>query len=102
MARGISENLALGGGCALNSSFNAQILQRVAFRYLHVPSAPADDGNALGAALLAYGEDHPEHRRNSAPLTPYLGSLMSRETLESMTKFENFFRVTRDPGDLCK
>jgi carbamoyltransferase len=101
-ARGISENLALSGGCALNSSFNGQILQRVAFRYLHVPSAPADDGNALGAALLAYGEDHPERRRNPTPLTPYLGSLMSRETLESMIKFENFFKLTRDPGDLCK
>jgi len=51
---GISENLAFGGGCALNSSYNGSIAERTGFERLHIPSAPGDDGNALGCALLAY------------------------------------------------
>ena len=52
-AMGISDNLALGGGCGLNSSYNGQIVDQTPLKQLHVPSAPADDGNALGVALLA-------------------------------------------------
>lgn len=71
---GISDNLALGGGCALNSVGNGQILAATPFQALHVPSAPADDGTALGAALLSFHADHPGHAVEPGPLTPYLGS----------------------------
>ncbi|MGZ8243703.1 carbamoyltransferase C-terminal domain-containing protein, partial [Methylomagnum sp.] len=71
---GISDNLVLGGGCALNSVGNGQILAATPFKALHIPSAPADDGTALGAALLAYHADHPGQPVESDPLTPYLGS----------------------------
>src|SRR5262249_15784666 len=50
---GISENLVLGGGCALNSSANGKIIDKTKFKKAHVFSAPGDDGNALGAACLA-------------------------------------------------
>ena len=53
------DNLALAGGCALNSSFNGQITQRTGFKQVYIPPAPADDGCALGAAWLAYHEDSP-------------------------------------------
>ena len=59
---GLSKNLVLAGGCALNSSYNGKILGRSSFERLHVPSAPADDGNAIGAAWLAHAEDHPDWR----------------------------------------
>jgi carbamoyltransferase len=83
-----SPNLVLTGGCALNSSYNGKILQRSRFRALHVPSAPADDGNALGAAWLAYAEDHPEWQPEPGVLSPYLGSPVSTEPMERMTAFE--------------
>ncbi|WP_332691372.1 carbamoyltransferase N-terminal domain-containing protein, partial [Bosea sp. (in: a-proteobacteria)] len=57
-----SENLVLAGGCALNSSFNGRIVGRHGFTRVHVPSAPADDGNALGAAWLAHAEANPDWR----------------------------------------
>lgn len=76
------ENLALAGGCALNSSFNGQILQRTPFRRLYVPPAPADDGTALGAAYLAYAADQTEAPRRRRLLSPYLGSRINREVLE--------------------
>ena len=40
-ARGLSENLAYAGGCALNSSANGRLIGRTGFKRLHVPSAPA-------------------------------------------------------------
>jgi carbamoyltransferase len=79
-----SRNLVLCGGCALNSSFNGKIVGRAGFERLHVPSAPADDGNALGAAWLAYAEDHSDWRPEPGFFTPYLGSPVSTEPLERM------------------
>jgi carbamoyltransferase len=83
-------NLVLTGGCALNSSCNGRILARSGFERLHVPSAPADDGNAVGAALLAWIDDHPGERPavGRRPLTPYLGSTMSTRPLERMRAHE--------------
>lgn len=74
------QRLLLGGGCALNSSCNGQILQRTPFKSLHVPMAPGDDGTAIGAALLSWKSDHPGERppvcRN-----PYVGSKLSSKAV---------------------
>lgn len=45
-----SENLALAGGCAMNSVANGKIHRRTPFKNLYVPSAPGDSGGAIGAA----------------------------------------------------
>jgi carbamoyltransferase len=71
---GVSGNLALAGGCALNSVCNGQLLGATPFRSLYVPPAPADDGTALGAALLAVHERQPGRRVEPSLLSPYLGS----------------------------
>src|SRR5690606_31052799 len=42
-----SDILILTGGCALIASHNDEIFTNTPFKKLHVPSAPADDGNAL-------------------------------------------------------
>ena len=86
-AMGVSENLVLGGGCALNSSYNGQIVGRTGFKKLHVPSAPADDGNAVGAALLAYYKDHPGEKPRASVHSPYLGSPISKRTLGNLARF---------------
>jgi carbamoyltransferase len=99
---GISENLVLGGGCALNSSYNGQITARTKFKRLHVPSAPADDGNALGVALLAYYQDHPESRPRPRGIvqTPYLGTSVSHQVLENLVKFGRIARTQHLPGTI--
>jgi carbamoyltransferase len=67
-----SENLVLTGGCALNSSFNGRALSCTPFSDLHVPSAPGDDGNSIGAAFLGFMAD--QGSMASKPyMTPYLG-----------------------------
>lgn len=83
-----SENLVLAGGCALNSSFNGKIAGRHGFARVHVPSAPADDGNAVGAAWLAYAEANPGWRAPAGPMSPYLGSTVSSEPFERMQAWE--------------
>lgn len=77
-------DLVLGGGCALNSSFNGRILERTPFERLFVPPAPGDDGCALGAAWLAWQADHPGQRPPAGPLSPYLGSAIGDEALERL------------------
>jgi carbamoyltransferase len=65
--------LAVAGGVALNSVANGVMRRSGLFRDIWIPSAPADDGTAIGAAAavaLKYGEGYPPHRENA---TPFLG-----------------------------
>ncbi len=95
----ISENLVLGGGCALNSAYNGKILDQTKFKHLHVYSAPGDDGNAVGAALLAFYEDNPAAGSRSRFQSPYLGSKMSVETLGNLKRFGKMPGVTELSGN---
>jgi carbamoyltransferase len=92
-----SENLVLAGGCALNSSFNGKIVGRHGFTQVHVPSAPADDGNAIGAAWLSFAEANPDWRARKGPQTPYLGSAVSTEPFARMQGWEP--RLQKLPPD---
>lgn len=96
--KGVSSNLVLCGGCALNSSYNGRILGEGAFQRLHVPSAPSDDGNSVGAALLAYVEDHPGAPPPQQLMSPYLGSGISRETHDNLLRFNRSPRLRHLPG----
>lgn len=83
-----SPNLVLAGGCALNSSFNGKIAGRHGFNEVFVPSAPADDGNAIGAAWLSHAQRNPDWRALRGPASPYLGSTVSTEPFERMQAWE--------------
>jgi carbamoyltransferase len=80
------ENLILTGGCALNSSANGKIPTATPFRMLHVPMAPGDDGNSVGAALLGWQAAHPGHVPPRFS-TPYLGSELAGGVLDRLTDF---------------
>jgi carbamoyltransferase len=91
-------HLVLAGGCALNSSYSGTIVGRHGYDDLHVPSAPADDGNALGAALLAWSQDHPGRRPEVGPrpISPYVGSTVATEPLSRMHAHEPRVRLVGD------
>lgn len=97
-ARGISDDLVLVGGCALNSAYNGRVVGRTGFRRLHVPSAPADDGTALGAALLAWQRDHPRARPDAGAGSPYLGSALSSSTLHRLGTLGRVHGLRHLPG----
>lgn len=49
-ARRPSPNLALSGGCAMNSVANGKVYLRTPFRKMYLPAAAGDAGGAIGAA----------------------------------------------------
>lgn len=98
---GLSKNLAFAGGCALNSAANGRIVRASGFERLHVPSAPADDGNALGCVLY---ERHCVRRQPRAPgpLTPYLGSDLDPVEIERAASVSGLrSRHIANPDELC-
>ena len=102
---GLSDNLVLAGGCALNSAYNGRVLSETGFRHLYVPAAPADDGNAIGAALLAQRRragGTPWHPGQHNSAYPYLGSELSSEALKRMETLGLPGRVQRPGNGLAK
>lgn len=87
-------NLVLGGGCALNSSYNGTIRRRFGLGGVHVPSAPADDGNAAGAALLAWQEDNGAAALPRGWDSPYFGTAPDMKALQRIVARGGFGRVT--------
>ncbi len=47
-----SDNLALAGGCAMNSVANGKVYRRTPFKKMYLPAAAGDAGGAIGAAVL--------------------------------------------------
>ena len=97
-----SENLALAGGCALNSSCNGQITSRTPFRKVYVPPAPADDGTALGAAWLALAGEHNGFPGLPARLSPYLGSTLADEARARLVRFSKGLTIRHLPETIAK
>lgn len=96
--QGHSQNLVVAGGCGLNSSFNGTILERTPFERLHVPSAPGDDGNAIGAGLLALLEDQPDRPLPKTADSPYLGSRISDLSMRNLERFGGIKNLRHLPG----
>ncbi|MCA9537737.1 MAG: hypothetical protein KC620_02540 [Myxococcales bacterium] len=92
-----SANLIVSGGCALNSAYNGKIIGQTPFERLYVPSAPGDDGNAVGAALYAWRQDHPEAKPPGGQFSPYLGSTISDAAIAQMVRFSGL-AVRHLPG----
>jgi carbamoyltransferase len=51
-----SDNLALAGGCAMNSVANGKVYRRTPFKNVYLPAAAGDAGGAIGAAALVQSE----------------------------------------------
>jgi carbamoyltransferase len=51
-ARNPSDNLALAGGCAMNSVANGKVYLQTPFKKMYLPAAAGDAGGAIGAAAI--------------------------------------------------
>jgi carbamoyltransferase len=51
-----SQNLAIAGGCAMNSVANGKIYRRSPFKKMYCPAAAGDAGGAIGAAAFVQSE----------------------------------------------
>jgi len=79
------ENLAMAGGCALNSVANGKLFSRTPFRSTWIQPAAGDEGLAIGAALHTYHSVLKQPRRTQMDHA-YLGSEFSEPQIESDLK----------------
>jgi len=61
-----SENLALSGGCAMNSVANGKVYRRTAFKKMYLPAAAGDAGGAIGAATYVHSRLANGNKANSS------------------------------------
>lgn len=95
-----SGNLILTGGCALNSSYNGTLIGRGGLDQLFVPPCPADDGNAIGAALLAWMKETGETDIPFGGGSPFLGSRAKDGALAACRQaVQGSLSVTEPRGD---
>jgi carbamoyltransferase len=76
------ENLAMAGGCALNSVANGKIFDRTPFRRTYIQPAAGDEGLAIGAALHTYHSVLGQPRRHELK-NSYLGPEFSDSRIQS-------------------
>lgn len=73
-----SDNLALAGGCAMNSVANGKVYRRTPFKKMYLPPAAGDAGGAIGAAAYVLSRISDQRPAISGqPQTSDLGSLTS-------------------------
>ena len=78
-------NLALAGGCAMNSLANGRILQNTPFREVYIQPAAGDAGGAVGAAYHVWNQilGRP---RSFVLNKPYLGAGFSNDRIEEVLR----------------
>jgi len=76
------EDLAMAGGCALNSVANGKIFERTPFRRTYIQPAAGDEGLAVGAALHTYHSVLKQSQRHELKHS-YLGPEFSESRIQS-------------------
>ncbi len=92
------DNLAMAGGCALNSVANGKIFTRTPFRRTWIQPAAGDEGLAIGAALYTYHAVLQQPRREQMNHA-YLGPEFSGGHIEGALKSAGvkYQRLDREP-----
>ncbi|MEY2498247.1 MAG: carbamoyltransferase, partial [Verrucomicrobiota bacterium] len=86
------ENLALAGGCAMNSVANGKVYLRTPFRKMYLPAAAGDAGGAIGAAasvLSGAGRQRTEDKSRKGRFhldDAYSGPQFSDEEIEELLR----------------
>jgi len=91
-------DLAMAGGCALNSVANGKLFKETPFRRTWIQPAAGDEGLAIGAALHTYHSVLKQPRRDFAP-SAYLGPDFSEPAVEGELKKVGmrYRRLEREP-----
>jgi len=79
------DNLAMAGGCALNSVANGRVFDQTPFRRTYIQPAAGDEGLAIGAALHTYHSVLKQICRHELKHS-YLGPEFSESRIESALK----------------
>jgi len=77
-----TDNLAMAGGCALNSVANGKLFDRTPFRQTYIQPAAGDEGLAIGAALHTYHSVLKQPRKQQLA-NAYLGPEFSESYIQA-------------------
>ena len=77
-----TDNLAMAGGCALNSVANGKLFDRTPFRQTYIQPAAGDEGLAIGSALHTYHSVLKQPRRHQLT-NAYLGPEFSESRIQT-------------------
>jgi carbamoyltransferase len=77
-----ADDLAMAGGCALNSVANGKLFDLTPFRRTYIQPAAGDEGLAIGAALHTYHSVLKQPRRHALE-DSYLGPEFSESRIQS-------------------
>ena len=75
------DNLALSGGCAMNSVANGKVCRKTQFKNVYIQSAAGDAGGAIGAAFSAWHNAKPTATRSFFMDHAYWGPEYSNEEI---------------------
>src|SRR2546423_6281675 len=87
-------NLALSGGCSMNSVANGKVYLRTPFRKMYLPAAGGDAGGAIGAAAVVQAQLAENRSQKSEisvltsdlrpPTSAYIGPHFSNDQIEHL------------------
>lgn len=89
-------NLALSGGCAMNSVANGKVYLRTPFRKMYLPAAAGDAGGAIGAATVVAAEVGGQ-RSEIGGESAYLGPCFSDDEIAQLLRDRNLLSDLRSP-----
>jgi carbamoyltransferase len=77
------DNLALSGGCAMNSVANGKVYLNSSFKRMYLPAAAGDAGGAVGSAYVVHHRLQPGAKREYLR-GAYIGPHSSNDELEAL------------------
>jgi carbamoyltransferase len=84
-----SDNVAVSGGCAMNSVANGKVYRRTPFKKMYLPAAAGDAGGAIGAAALINSKFEIGNSKFDTPLaTAYLGPESTQEEIHALLEWK--------------
>jgi carbamoyltransferase len=103
------ENLALAGGCAMNSLANGKIITHTNFKNFYVQPAAGDAGGSLGSAYY-YLYNHLNFKKRNHDESPYWGPSFNNDdifkTIKEFREFNNkdifYIKKIENLNLLCK
>jgi carbamoyltransferase len=85
-------NLAIAGGCAMNSVANGKILLKTPFKKIYVQAAAGDAGGAIGAALMTWHKVGGEQakKRVATHSHAYWGPSFTNDYISNLLKSQKY------------
>ena len=101
------DNLALSGGCAMNSVANGKVYLNSPFKRMYLPASAGDAGGAIGSAFVVSRQFNPEkHVMDHAYVGPKatdaeVGTLLESRAADLQAEGCTVRRID-DEGELCQ